>query len=558
MNLKTVNGQFSSPPTNTVKTISEFKKKVFDNILFISIAGFGVLFVASIIEYLTQGVTPLLNIILTFLLLASLSSLKLIRNLPAMGQIIILIGSVYLYSLWHLILFGIVSDASILLIFYFILCALFFQKEIYIIFITVGTLSWLVFALMYQFTTLHPMLSVEQFKYQSYWMVIALYFLIIAMVIIIAINSYLKATENSINFFDFLSANVKLDNENLHSELNDNKEVLQKKLVYIRTATQIARSIATAKDVEAVLPVVADRMTNQLNLYYTGIFLIDPTGQYAVLIAGSGDAGQKMIMENHRFGVGGPSMIGWTTSHHRPRIAMDVGEEAVRFNNPHLPLTRSELAIPILSKNTILGAISIQSTKEAAFDDDDILIIQGIADNIATALENSRLFLQNQQDLEEIFSLNKQFLERTWGNIIPHEETLSYNFEDPNIHDIDGNIKTLEFPIILRDHEIGRIFVDTPLKTISTEQYEFVDSVLSQSALALESSRLLLTANLRTAQEEKISQLTARLTQMANVEDIIKTTLREINLIPSVTSSTIKLFSDYDDQGKEFSKEHLV
>ncbi len=464
MNLKTVNGQFSSPPANPINNISDFKKKVFDNILFITIAGFGILFIASIVEYLTQGVTPLLNVILTFLLLASLSSLKLIRNLPAMAQIAILIGSVYLYSIWHLILFGIVSDATILLVFYFILCALFFQKEIYIVLITLGTLTWVVFALMYQFTTLHPMLTVEQFKYQSYWMVIALYFIIIAMVIIVAINSYLKATENSINFFDYLSSNVKLDNENLHLELNDNKEVLQKKLVYIRTATQIARSIATAKDVEAVLPVIADRMTNQLNLYYTGIFLIDPTGQYAVLVAGSGEAGQKMIMENHRFGVGGPSMIGWTTSHHRPRIALDVGEEAVRFNNPHLPLTRSELAIPILSKNTILGAISIQSTKEAAFDDDDVLIIQGIADNIATALENSRLFLQNQRDLEEIFSLNKQFLERTWGNIIPHEETLSYSFEDPNIHDVDGNIKTLEFPIILRDHEIGRIFVDTPIK----------------------------------------------------------------------------------------------
>ena len=558
MNLKTVNAQFSLPPSDPIKNISDFKKKVFENILFITIAGGGILLIASIIEYLTQGVTPLLNIILTFLLLASLASLKLIRNLSAVSQIAILIGSIYLYSIWHMVLFGIISDASILMIFYFILCALFFQKEIYTVLITIGALTWVVFALLYQFTTIHPMLSVEHFNYQSYWMVIALYFIIICMVIIVAIHSYLKAIENSINFFDFLSSNVKVDNENLHLALNDNKETLQKKLVYIRTATQIARSISTAKDVEAVLPVIADRMANQLNLYYTGIFLIDPTGQYAVLVAGSGDAGQKMLMENHRFGVGGPSMIGWTTAHHRPRIALDIGEEAVRFNNPHLPLTRSELSIPILSKNTILGAISIQSTKETAFDDDDVLIIQGIADNIATALENSRLFLQNQRDLEEIFALNKQFLERTWGNIIPRDETLSYNFEDPNIHDVEGNIKTLEFPIILRDHEIGRIFVDTPLKTISAEQYEFVDSVLSQSALALESSRLLLTANLRTAQEEKISQLTARLTQMANVEDIIKTTLREVNLIPSVTSSTIKLFSDYDDQGKEFSKEHLA
>jgi hypothetical protein len=324
MNLKTVNAHFSLPPSDPVKNIADFKKKVFENILFITIAGVGILFIASIVEYLVQGVTPLLNIILTFLLLASLSSLKLIRNLPVIRQIGILIGSIYLYSIWHMVLFGIVSDASILVIFYFILCALFFQKEIYTVLITIGVITWSVFALLYQFTTLHPMLSLEQFTYQSYWMVIALYFIVICMVIIVALNSYLKATEHSINFFDFLSSNVKLDNETLHTELNDNKETLQKKLVYIRTATQIARSISTAKNVEAVLPVVADRMTNQLNLYYTGIFLIDPTGQYAVLVAGSGDAGQKMLMENHRFGVGGPSMIGWTTAHHRPRIALDI------------------------------------------------------------------------------------------------------------------------------------------------------------------------------------------------------------------------------------------
>jgi len=558
MNLKTVNEQFSTPPTSPISDISEFKKKVFENILIITTAGVGVLFIASIFEYLSQGVTPLLNILLTFLFLACLSSIKLIRNLSLQIQIGLLVSSIFLFTLWHLILFGIISAASLLLIFYFLICALFYQKEIYRILISIGATTWLVFGLLHQFTTLQPMLTVEQFKFESYWFVVALYFVIIALVIIIAINSYLKATEQSITFFNLLSSNVKLDNENLHDELNDNKEILQKKLVYIRTATQIARSISTAKDVEAVLPVIADRMTNQLHLYYTGIFLIDPTGQYAVLAAGSGEAGQRMLMENHRFGVGGPSMIGWTTAHHRPRIALDVGEEAVRFNNPHLPLTRSELAIPILSKNTILGAISIQSTKEEAFDDDDVLIIQGIADNIATALENSRLFLQNQRDLEEIFALNKQFLERTWGNIVPHEETLSYSFEDPNIHDVDGNIKSLEFPIILRDHEIGRLVVETPAKTITAEQYEFVDSVLSQSALALESSRLLLTANLRTAQEEKISQLTTRLTQMANVEDIIKTTLRELNQIPAVTTSTIKLFSDYDDRETEFSKERLA
>jgi GAF domain-containing protein len=547
MNLKTVSSRFAPPPQENLATMADVQKKVLDNILFISVAGICVLFVASIYEYLSQGITPLLNIILTFVLLACLSSVKLIRDIPVKIQPILLVASIYLYGIWHLILFGVLSDATLLLVFYFVLCAIFFQKEIHIVLISIGAITWVTFGLLYQFTTLHPMLLIELFDYRSYWLAVALYFIIIAAVIIVAINSYLKTTQNSINFFHQLSSNVQYDNDSLHSELQENKDILQKKLIYIRTATQIARSISTAKDVEGVLPVIVDRMTNQLNLYYTGIFLIDPTGQYAVLTAGSGEAGQKMLLENHRFGVGGPSMIGWTTAHHRARIALDVGEEAVRFSNPHLPLTRSELAIPILSKNTILGAISIQSTKEIAFDDDDVLIFQGIADNIATALENSRLFLQNQRDLDEILALNKQFLEQTWGNIIPSVDTLSYNYEDPNIHETEGDIKTIEFPIILRDHEIGKLIVETPARTISPEQFEFVDSVLSQSALALESSRLLLTANLRTAQEEKISILTAKLTQMANVEDIIKTTLREVNQIPSVTASSIRMFSGQED-----------
>jgi GAF domain-containing protein len=547
MNLRTANTQIYGSSEDYLSSLKELKQKVLDNVLFVSIAGASVLLVASIFEYLAQSITPVLNIGITFLLLIALVSIKLIRNLSNTAQTILVVSSVYIYAVWHLLLLGILSDATLVIVYFMVLSAILFTKEIYYVLISLGALTWFSFAALYAFTTLEPLVGVEGMASRKYWFAIALYFIIFAALIIVTINSYLKATQSSINYFDILSSSVKEDNENLHHELQENKDTLHKKLIYIRTATQIARSISSARDVEAILPVIADRMTNQLNLYYTGIFLIDPTGQYAVLVAGSGEAGQKMLMDNHRFGVGGPSMIGWTTSHQRPRIALDVGEEATRFNNPHLPLTRSELAIPILSKNTILGAISIQSTREAAFDDDDVLIFQGIADNIATALENSRLFLQNQRDLEEIMALNKQFLEQTWANIIPKAETLTYTFEDPNILSSDTDIKTIEFPIVLRDHEIGRLVVETPIKTITPEQYEFVDSVLSQSALALESSRLLLTANLRTAQEEKISMLTAKLTQMANVEDIIKTTLQEVNQIPEVSASAIKLFSEFED-----------
>ena len=115
-----------------------------------------------------------------------------------------------------------------------------------------------------------------------------------------------------------------------------------------------------------------------------------------------------------------------------PRIALDVGEEAVRFSNPILPETRSELALPIITQDTAVGALTIQSAKANAFDEDDILIFQGIADSLSVALENARLFQQSQNDLNEIRFLSRQYLQDTWGTFMETTGSISSEFENPH------------------------------------------------------------------------------------------------------------------------------
>ena len=193
-----------------------------------------------------------------------------------------------------------------------------------------------------------------------------------------------------------------------------------------------ARLAFTVKP-EQILPKVVDLVKERFNYYYVGVFLLDEQSEFAVLQAGTGEAGAAMLEAGHRMAVDETSILGWSIHNQQARTAVDVGFEAVRFSNPLLPLTRSELAIPLLvsraykltggykstdlSGRWVLGAMKVHSTEANAFDQEDITVLQGIADALATALENARLFQQLERSLEEIQALNRQYLLQAWNDV---------------------------------------------------------------------------------------------------------------------------------------------
>ena len=100
---------------------------------------------------------------------------------------------------------------------------------------------------------------------------------------------------------------------------------------------------------------------------------------------------------NDRVEVGGQSMVGTAVSTRKARIALDVGKEAVRFANPLLPDTHSEMALPIIVGDSVLGALDVQSTQYNAFSQEDITVLQTMTDQIAVAIQNARLYLATEQ-----------------------------------------------------------------------------------------------------------------------------------------------------------------
>ena len=199
--------------------------------------------------------------------------------------------------------------------------------------------------------------------------------------------------------------------KNVEEEQADLVNSMTKRTVQLQTAAEVSRAATSILNINELLPQVVELIRSHFEYYYVGIFLVDNEKEWAVLRASTGDMGRKMIEAGHRLKIEDSSMIGWCIRHCKARIALDVGEDAVRFANPQLPLTRSEIALPLIALGEVIGAMTIQSEHPAAFSKVDITALQAMADQVANAIENARLFTERVTLNEELEAQNEE-LER--------------------------------------------------------------------------------------------------------------------------------------------------
>ncbi len=165
----------------------------------------------------------------------------------------------------------------------------------------------------------------------------------------------------------------------------------------LAAAAEVSQNITQIMDIDRLLPKTVDIICEAYDFYYAGVFLIDETGEFAVLRAGRGEPGRIMMENNHKLAVGGNSMIGACTALNQARISLDVDTERVWYPNPVLPETRSEMALPLAIGDRVIGAVTVQSVEAAAFSDEDISSLQAMANQLAIAIENAR----RRRQLEE-------------------------------------------------------------------------------------------------------------------------------------------------------------
>jgi GAF domain-containing protein/HAMP domain-containing protein len=358
------------------------------------------------------------------------------------------------------------------------------------------------------------------------------------------------------------------------TDLEISRQQSEKRANELQAVGEISRLISSEQKFESLLPLVTRLVSERFNLYHTAIYLVDETGQFALLQATSSEGGRKMLARGYKLDIDANSMIGLVAKNGMPRIALDVGLDAVYFNNPDLPGTRSEMILPLATRGKIVGVLDVQSDKPGAFTDEDVKTLSILTDQIAIAIENARLFEQNQQTLNEYQALYRQNIKQGWANFSREEGSMGYR------QTISGGSKVIEpvetneileainkgdilitqpgkghedsfivIPIKLRGQIIGTLRVQAPTKNRSWTQDEInlAEAVSDRLSLALENARLIQESQKQVIKEQTITEVTSKIGASINLKNVLQTAVEELGRAMPGSEVLIR----FDSNGKK-------
>ncbi|HKJ38823.1 MAG TPA: GAF domain-containing protein [Anaerolineales bacterium] len=351
---------------------------------------------------------------------------------------------------------------------------------------------------------------------------------------------------------DLREQNVELDQlkNNLEIRVTDRTTELEKRAKQLEAISSVARSTASLQNLEELLPAITELVSERFDFYHTGIFLLDEDQEFANLRAANSEGGKRMLVRQHKLKTDTSSIVGFATSQGQPRIALDVGTDAVYFDNPDLPDTRSEMALPLRVGGRVIGALDVQSTEPNAFTEEDVATLSTLADQIAIAIENTRLFSEAREALkasEETFS---QYVQQEWSSFARQTKISGYKFDGIRTTPLDeketqnkvkdisktGRLslekapRELSIPIRFRGQAIGILDVKSRNKDRkwTSDDIALIEAAVERTALALENARLVETSQLRASRERTIGEISTKIGAVSNIEAIMQAAVEEL------------------------------
>jgi GAF domain-containing protein/HAMP domain-containing protein len=341
-------------------------------------------------------------------------------------------------------------------------------------------------------------------------------------------------------------AEVTMHFNRMVASLEELQETLEKQVQertrLLKATNDIAKVSSSILDPEELLARVINLFTEQFNYYYASIYLLDPGEKWAELKEATGEAGKVLKQNHHRLELSGKSMVATCIRERMPRIAQNTSEDKQRVENPLLPYTRSEIALPLIAGDRVLGALNVQSTKAADFDTQVIETMQNMAGQVAIALENAHLFQEARQRIKEMRAIQQQYLLEGWSSLSLNKEELEYGVGESN----DANLQKIVAPINLRDQIIGQIALEGT-SDWSTDQKNLIEAVAAQAAIALENARLVNESRQIAVRERMLAEISSKIWSSNTIEAVLQTTIRELGRRLDASSATIKLdLNDHD------------
>jgi GAF domain-containing protein len=318
--------------------------------------------------------------------------------------------------------------------------------------------------------------------------------------------------------------------------------------------TQISRVLNQTQNLENLLLQTTEVISRLFTFYHVGVFLLDDNNEFAVLVAANSEGGQKMLARNHKLRVGQTGIVGYVSGSALPRIALDTGSDAIYFDNPDLPETRSEMALPLLhAEKHVIGVLDVQSREPDAFGQEDLQTLAILADQVAVAIDNARLFEELQKTLQESEVFYRRGLKSGWAKFAQaqklagvHRSGLKTSFLEKPVElpgafeaartgsvyrNIDDQTKSsqLTLPMKLRDEVVGVLNIRAnDNREWNDDDMDIINAIVERAALSIENARLLAESRKIAEREQVIGEISTKISAGTEIEAILRTAVREL------------------------------
>ena len=343
----------------------------------------------------------------------------------------------------------------------------------------------------------------------------------------------------------------------LETRVAERTQEVEQRSNYLSASAEVSRVATTILEPDVLIRRVVDLIRDSFKLYYVGLFLLDESKEYAMLRAGTGEAGQILIERGHKIRVG-EGMIGWSISHAQARIALEAGQDAVRLSTPILPATRSEAALPLRSRGQIIGAVTVQSDQPGAFDDATVSVLQMMVDQVGIALDNAHLFAESEEALKNLRRSVGEIDRQTWRETLQERAILGYRGDASGVQPIEdgqaaseedastgehAELPGIRIPLKVRNQVLGIVEAHKPQldEEWSKDEIELMKTLVDQLGVALENARLY-EVSTRTAERERIlTEITGRVRSSTDINVILQTAVQELSEALQVPRGSIRL-----------------
>lgn len=327
--------------------------------------------------------------------------------------------------------------------------------------------------------------------------------------------------------FNTMSAQLLNLVTSLESTVKTRTSILERRNLQLEAVTLVGQEAVQQRNVTELLETAVKTISDKFGFYHTAIFILDDEKTWAILRAASSEGGLRMLQRGHRLRVGQEGMVGNVAFTGKPRIALDVGEDAVFFRNPDLQTTRSEIAVPLISENEVIAVLDVQSEEPAAFSTDDISVLQLMTNQLAVALSNVRGLEVMQSTLEELRNIQTDYGRRGWVRLAQSESPLAYEYDRADTKPVkplpvpvdlgegqvghkivmDGETPVVMEAIKAGDRILGYLSFSDPNRVWTEDEFSFIHSVGDQIASALDNARLFEDTQRNERQQLLISQI---------------------------------------------------